>query len=251
MGTREQKLAVVDALRANCRSTDLPAALRPYPADSGAGMGLRSGASVVDGRTPKQARSHCSAGQRPTVLDDVERRDLGKNHTLWFGLRGSHVQRGFADPQRPWVFTESKGGVSWFPFVPSHHFRTRVNKRGVRGEAGRAGVVQPQPTAASPWSDRHFPNTPAHSRWLRRTSSCCHGGEPRTRTHKPAGLGSAGARGQRATQTPGLVEKKDGEGVAYAIGVRSAAGWAPPPPHPPQTHDHHNPQANACTDVWL
>jgi hypothetical protein len=67
MGTREQKLAVVAALRATSRSTDLPAALRPYPADSGAFTGLRSGASVVDGRTPKQraAEQLRNAHQQP------------------------------------------------------------------------------------------------------------------------------------------------------------------------------------------
>jgi hypothetical protein len=52
--SREQKQAAVDALRNSARTTDLPAELRPYPANGGALSGLRSGAGQPDPRTPKQ-----------------------------------------------------------------------------------------------------------------------------------------------------------------------------------------------------
>jgi hypothetical protein len=54
MSTREQKQAAVDALHNVTLTTDLPAALRPYPANCGALSGLRSGAGAADNRTPKQ-----------------------------------------------------------------------------------------------------------------------------------------------------------------------------------------------------
>jgi hypothetical protein len=50
----EQKQAAVDALHNVILSTDLPPALRPYPANTGALTGLRSGAGAADHRTPKQ-----------------------------------------------------------------------------------------------------------------------------------------------------------------------------------------------------
>jgi hypothetical protein len=54
MTSREQKQAAVDALRNAPRSTDLPAALRPYPANAGALTGLSSGSTAADHRTPRQ-----------------------------------------------------------------------------------------------------------------------------------------------------------------------------------------------------
>jgi hypothetical protein len=54
MTDRERKQAVVDALRAVTLSTDLPAALRPYPANTGTLTSLRSGSTAADHRTPRQ-----------------------------------------------------------------------------------------------------------------------------------------------------------------------------------------------------
>jgi hypothetical protein len=50
----EQKQAAVDALRRVTLSTDLPPALRPYPANRGVLAGLHSGAGMPDNRTPQQ-----------------------------------------------------------------------------------------------------------------------------------------------------------------------------------------------------
>lgn len=52
--SEQQKQAAAEALRNMGRTTDLPAALCPYPANTGALTGLRSGAGAVDSRTPKQ-----------------------------------------------------------------------------------------------------------------------------------------------------------------------------------------------------
>jgi hypothetical protein len=54
MSTPEQKQAAVDALHNVTLTTDLPAALRPYPANTGVFTGLHSGASIADLRTPQQ-----------------------------------------------------------------------------------------------------------------------------------------------------------------------------------------------------
>jgi hypothetical protein len=58
MTDRERKQAAADALRNAARTTDLPAALRPYPANTGTLTGLSSGSTVVDHRTPQQRAVH-------------------------------------------------------------------------------------------------------------------------------------------------------------------------------------------------